>query len=246
MFICRDTLDLTTPDFAGMACKRGTNGQWWLDWHREYRGWRAAGLQVQASVQFSAKMGLPESTWTAGIGAHRHAYNYGYAYARAFGPTFGTGDVLTMEVGNEPDYSASVYSDILLGMAQGAKAADARMKVLPAIIVGKDMVKDGYLNRTHLRYLDGLNTHTYSWHAGPKGRTATYPENRVSLMQRDVLAKIRFRDANGMQHLPIYVSEWGWDSAGAGEDCDFPECGFTRVHVQRAESVEPAYAPQSI
>ena len=41
MFVCRDTLDLTTPDFAGMACKRGTNGQWWLDWatvlkHKDY------------------------------------------------------------------------------------------------------------------------------------------------------------------------------------------------------------------
>ena len=44
---------------------------------------------------------------------------------------------------------------------------------------------------------------------------------------------IRFRDAN-TPNLPIYLTEWGWDSAGGGEDCNpppgrstdgpFPEC----------------------
>jgi len=50
----------------------------------------------------------------------------------------GTGDVSTLEVGNEPWIAGMGFSDpafysaVLLGMARGAKAADPAMRVLPA------------------------------------------------------------------------------------------------------------------
>ena len=86
-----------------MACAGGTHAQWWLDWHREYGGWRAAGLEVQASVQFTSKHGASAHMWQGCAGgAYQAAYNYGYVFARAFGPTYGTGDVRVMEVGKPP------------------------------------------------------------------------------------------------------------------------------------------------
>ena len=45
-------------------------------------------------------------------------------------------------------------------------AADARMQVLPGIVVGHDLAAEGYLNATHLQYLDGLNTHVYAFRGG--------------------------------------------------------------------------------
>merc|ERR1711871_1759580 len=135
-----------------------------------------------------------------------------------------------MEVGNEPDYPAALYSDILLGMAQGAKAADARMQVLPGIVVGHDLAAEGYLNATHLQYLDGLNTHVYAFRGGAGGRVATYPESSVSAMRGDLMSLLRFRDAH-VPGMPVYVSEFGWDSSGGGEDCTFSECVSERAQA---------------
>ena len=205
-----------TPDFVGMACKRGTKAQWWLDWNREYRAWKKAGLEVQTSIQFT-RANFPTSLWND---PYRAAYRYGYAFASAFGPSHGSGDVLTMEVGNEPDYEVSMYSDILLGMARGAKAADPAMRVLPGVVVGVPW--SDYINSTHVEVIDGLNTHLYSWTSTAKGRTGVHPESKVSIMH-EILGQLRFRDAN-MPGLPLYVSEWGWDSAGGDESCEMPEC----------------------
>ena len=45
----------------------------------------------------------------------------------------------------------------------------------------------------------------------------TFPESKVSIF-REILKIIRFRDAN-LQSMPIYVTEYGWDSPGGGEEC---------------------------
>ena len=131
---------------------------------------------------------------------------------------------------NEPDYAAALYSDILLGMARGAKAADPRMRVLPGIVVGHDLLADGFMNASHLQHLDGLNTHVYAYHGGSRGRVAAHPESKVSLMRRELLQQVRFRDAH-LPGLPLYVSEWGWDSAGGGEECGFSECVSERAQA---------------
>ena len=106
-----------------------------------YVGWVAAGLEVQACIQFLNQGRFTLDKWD---NPYQAGYNYGYAFAYHFGPTHGTGNVRTIEVGNEPWMSGKGFSDpafyreVLLGMSRGAKAADARIKVLPAVFHWKD------------------------------------------------------------------------------------------------------------
>ena len=215
-----------TPDFDGMP---GSLAQWWLDWDREYEVWDAAGLNVSASIQFSNST-QPENIWD---NPYQAAYNYGFAFAEHFGPGVGNGLINRIEVGNEPwDYQASFYREVLQGMAEGAKAADPDLLVFPCALQAVDSSAEmgNYLNYAGVRlldtiapYIDGLNVHYYSYYNDSTGiRRATYPENYISSM-RGILNDLRYRDAN-FPGKKIFVSEWGWDSDGAGESCTHNEC----------------------
>lgn len=214
------------PDFNAMP---GSLAQWWLDWDREYEVWSSAGLDVIASIQFSNST-QPESSWD---NPYQAAYNYGFAFAQHFGPGVGNGLVKRIEVGNEPwDYQASFYREVLQGMAEGVKAADPDLLVFPCALQAVDSSAEvgNYLNYAGVRlldsvapYIDGINVHYYSYYNDSTGvRRATYPENYISSM-RGVLNDLRYRDAN-FPGKKIYVSEWGWDSGGAGEPCTHNEC----------------------
>ena len=214
------------PDFDGMP---GSLAQWWLDWDREYEVWNSAGLDVFASIQFS-NANQPDSIWDD---PYLAAYNYGFAFAEHFGSGVGNGLVKRIEVGNEPwDYEASFYREVLQGMAEGAKAADPTMLVLPCALQAVDSSAEvgNYMNYAGVRlldtitpYIDGLNGHYYSYYNDSTGvRRATYPEDYVSAM-RGVLNDLRYRDAN-FPGKKMVVSEWGWDSDGAGESCTPNEC----------------------
>ena len=225
--------DVTDPDnipnFEGMTCGNGTDSQWWLDWDWEYSGWNAAGLEVEVSIQFTASM-FNQNSFND---PYMAAYNYGYAFAKHFGMTYGTGLVATLEVGNEPwDYKGTAfYSKILSGMSRGVKDADPRMRVLPASFANANATLTR-IQPSHLQYLDGLNVHAYSWMQTLLGRSGVHPEHNMSTIH-DVNWLIRFRNDNA-PNLPVYLTEWGWDSAGGGETCGpptgasgpdpFPEC----------------------
>ena len=135
-------------------------------------------------------------------------------------------------------------------MARGVKQGDAAMRVLPGYLFPFDKMLHS-MNRSHFAHLDGYNVHLYSWaHTPRSARTGWHPESRVSNFG-DIIKHIRFRDLN-LPRLPVYVTEFGWDSAGAGEDCDpevMPTCVsehaqavyliratlmFARLGVQRA------------
>lgn len=47
---------------ASLPVATGTDGQWWLDWDREYGAWKAAGMRVHASFQFNSDV-FPPSAW---------------------------------------------------------------------------------------------------------------------------------------------------------------------------------------
>lgn len=217
-----------TPVYNGMP---GSLHKTWLDWDREYQTWKNAGLIVQTSIQFTSTW-LPQHLWN---NPYQAAYNYGYAFASYFGPTNGNGLVTTMEVGNEPwDYDSTFYKDVLRGMASGAKAADPAMEVFSCALQSADPTTEATGNLKNYmgvrlpantaQYLDGLNVHHYSYIADQATgqRIATYPENPASTM-RGIVSDIRFRDAN-MPGKKIMMSEWGWDSDGAGEPCYHSEC----------------------
>lgn len=76
----------------------GTDGQWWLDWDKEYRGWKQANLTVDVSYQFTAH-DQPPASWPD---AYSTAYTLGYKFTRHFGRQFGTNNVASFEAGNEP------------------------------------------------------------------------------------------------------------------------------------------------
>lgn len=215
-----------TPDYSAMP---GSLSQWWLDWDREYEVWNSAGMGVFASIQFS-NVTQPENIWD---NPYQAAYNYGFAFAEHFGPGVGNGLVQRIEIGNEPwDYQASFYREILQGMAEGAKAADPDLLVFPCALQAADSSAEmgNYMNYAGARlldtlvpYIDGLNVHHYSYYNDSAGeRRATYPENYTSSM-RGILNDLRYRDAN-FPEKKIFVSEWGWDSDGAGESCFHNEC----------------------
>ncbi len=214
------------PDFSGMP---GSLAQWWLDWDREYLIWDSAGLDVYASIQFNNDT-QPDSTWDD---PYQAAYNYGYAFASHFGPGSGNGLVKRLEVGNEPwHYDAAFYREVLQGMAEGAKAADPDLQVFPCALQAADSTAESafFMNYAGARlvdsvapFIDGLNGHYYSYYNDSNGtRRATYPEDYLSFM-RSVVNDIRFRDANFPGKMMV-VSEWGWDSDGAGESCTHNEC----------------------
>jgi len=156
----------------------------------EYSGWAAAGLEVDVSLQF-VPSSFPQSVFTHPFAA---AYNYGFAFARHFGRN-GVNLVSTVEVGNEPwtGYDASFYSTLILGFAQGAKAADPALRVLPAAFSSlADLL--ARVNATHVALLDGLNVHAYSWIQTTRGRTGVYPEHNMSTLN-SVNSLLNFRDA---------------------------------------------------
>jgi serine/threonine-protein kinase ATR len=73
------------------------------------------------------------------------------------------------------------------------------------------------------RLLDGINIHAYSYVTQGNGkRKAVHPEHPSSTFW-EILNAIRWRDTN-MPGKKIYLSEWGWDSDGGGEECTHDEC----------------------
>ena len=218
-----------TPDYENMANGNGTEGQPWLNWDIEYQSWNDAGLKVQASIQFLSSM-QPLSVWDT---PYESAYNYGYAFANHFGPTNGNGLIDAMEIGNEPwHYPSDFYEEVLRGMAEGAKAADPNMQVMScALQAGIPENENSYfknytgthISETAANSIDIYNIHHYSYINAENGeRLGVHPEHSHSSMKY-ILNDIRFRNVN-MSDKKIYLSEWGWDSAGGGEDCTHSEC----------------------
>lgn len=218
-----------TPNYTNMANGNGTQALWWLNWDTEYNQWKTNNMDVIATIQFS-NLSHPMNVWD---NPYQAAYNYGYAFAQHFGPTSGNGLVSCMEVGNEPwDYPAEFYSTVLRGMAAGAKAGDPAMIVMPCALQSafpraEQTYMKNYMGAritpNEATYLDGINVHHYSYMYNATGaRISTYPENPISSM-RAILNDIRFRNTN-MPGKKLFVTEWGWDSSGGGDDCVHSEC----------------------
>ena len=223
--------DLQFPDqpidFSKMATN-GTPAKEWLDWDREYKSWVDSGMEIQATIQFYR---FKDKEWKT---PYQSAYKYGYAYAKHFGSAQGNGYVCAMEVGNEPwQYDAKIYRQILLGMSKGAKAADPNMEIFPCALQAtnphaekngpfKNYIGDR-IPKEAIPYLDGINLHAYSYLLDENGkRKSTYPEHQSSTFW-EVLNAIEWRNQN-MPNKKIYLTEWGYDGDGGGENCIHSEC----------------------
>ena len=217
------------PDFEEMANGKGTKTFWWLNWDKEYKAWIDAGLAVDACITFNKDI-LPPEKWNI---PYQSAYNYGKKFAKHFGQLYGNSMVKIVEIGNEPwGYPAGWYKNILLGMAKGIKNTDPAIEIFPcalqAAFPDEEYEGGGNYMGTRLtpeaaKYLSGINSHYYSHVINVNGeRISVYPENIRSGL-RGIFNDIRFRDKN-MPEKQIILSEWGWDSDGAGENCTHPAC----------------------
>nr|KAG5706107.1 hypothetical protein BaRGS_025729 [Batillaria attramentaria] len=85
---------------------------------------------------------------------------------------------------------------------------------------------------------DSARHHHYSWRHWEDGsRHATYPEDPIGSFN-EVHSILRWRDAN-TPDKPVWMTEWGWDSPGGGQDCTkFPEC--------TSEAAASAYAARGL
>ncbi len=227
------TWDLKSPrdliDFEKMAKGGGTPATEWLNWDREYKAWHLeAGMNVQASLQFYR---FKPSAWE---NPRESAYSYAKAFTRHFGRKSGNGYICSIEAGNEPwEYPAEVYREILLGMAQGANDGDPSVEMFPCALQAVDPLAEKHgpwknyigdrVTPESAKLLDGINIHCYSYLSEGDGkRRAVHPEHPGSSFW-EMLNAIRWRNQN-MPGKKIYLSEWGWDSDGAGEDCTHQEC----------------------
>ena len=235
-FLNWDVLDPDTPpDYFKMAEGKGTEVNWWLDWDREYKTWTEGGMKLQTSIQFRD---IPKDKWNT---PYESAYKFGYNFAQHFGPTSGNGLVDAIEAGNEPwYYEANFYKKILHGMTKGIKDADPKITVLPCALQAvfpANEYEGQFKNYIGARVtpevknnIDAINTHLTPWSYNEKGeQIATHPEHPYN-GTRAILNMIRFRDHN-LPKLPIYVSEWGWDSDGGSESCTHGECVSERAQA---------------
>ena len=235
-FLNWDVMDPdNVPDYHKMADGKGTEVNWWLDWDREYKVWTKNNMKLQTSIQFRD---IPKDQWND---PYKAGYQFAYKFAQHFGPTSGNGMVETMEAGNEPwYYDAEFYREILRGMVEGAKAADPNMKVIPCALQSTfpaNEYEGQFKNYMGARVtpeikdnIDALNVHLVPWTYDEKGRQiSVHPEHPYCGM-RGIFNDIRFRNQN-LPELPIYVSEWGWDSDGGTEECIHGECVSERAQA---------------
>ncbi len=211
------------PNFAQMAAGKGTPSKSWLNWDREYKDWTKFGFTIDVALTFKED-NFPDSLWQKP-----------FAEAKEFGKRFAThfcnqtGLVSEIEIGNEPwNYPPKKYRQILLGMSEGIKSVSG-VTVLPCAVQAYDPDLDdnnyisNYIGSKQAQFLDGLNTHLYSYVFKENGiRVAVNPEDRRSQVW-SMANLARFRNAN-MPGKPIYVTEFGYDSKGGGENCTHSEC----------------------
>ena len=211
------------PDFTKMAAGKGTPAKSWLNWDREYKDWTKFGFNIDVALTFKED-NFPDSLWKKPF---QEAFTFGKRFATHF--CNNTGLVNEIEIGNEPwNYPPKKYRQILLGMSEGIKSV-SNVTVLPCAVQAYNPDLDdnnyisNYIGSKQAKFLDGLNTHLYSYVFQENGiRVAVNPEDRRSQVW-SMANMVRFRDAN-MPGKPIYVTEFGYDSKGGGEDCTHSEC----------------------
>lgn len=210
------------PDFTKMAAVGGTPAKKWLNWDREYKTWIRSGFEIDISLAFTQKS-FPDSLWK---NTYQEAFAFGKAYASHFSVKNNLVDKI--EIGNEPwGYNTFTYRQILAGMSAGIKSV-SKVPVIPCAVqaFAPETDNNNYISRfinASDKNIDGLNTHIYSYVFLKNGkRTAVNPEDPRSEVW-SMTNLVRFRNKN-MPGKPVYVTEFGFDSNGGGENCTHSEC----------------------
>lgn len=212
------------PNYRNMQLGNGTAATPWLNWDREYGTWKTSGFAIDACILFNNQY-FPDTLWHD---VEKEAFDYGACFAGHFSKN--TSLISMVEIGNEPwEYSKPVYRNILGGMAKGLKQNSEKLTILPcatqAFCIGMGLGNyiSGYLDTLNTVNIDGLNTHVYPYvFTGNGSRVAVNPEDRRSEVW-SVNNLQRFSNSN-LSGKPVYVTEFGYDSDGGGDDCIHDVC----------------------
>lgn len=212
------------PNYDDMALGKGTAATSWMNWYTEYNTWKNAGFKTDVCLMFNNNS-FKDSLWMNPQAESLEFGNY-------FGSFFSTkNDLISLvEIGNEPwEYSKPVCREILLGMSNGLANSSKNITILPCAVqaysrysILENYISD-YLTKENSKYLTGLNTHIYSYvHDYDGHMTAVNPEDPRSETW-SMNNMIRFSKAN-LNSKPIFVTEYGYDSDGGGDDCTHSVC----------------------
>lgn len=212
------------PNYEKMKLGKGTSANKWVNWFNEYSTWKAAGFKIDACLMFNNNY-FPDTLWSETL---NESDSYGDHFSDFFIDKHEL--VSVVEIGNEPwEYSKSTYREILSGMSFGIFTNAENAKILPCAVQAYDK-KDSngnyisqYINQYNSNYISGLNTHVYSYvNTGNGYKVAINPEDRRSEVWSVNNIK-RFSQVN-MKSIPVYVTEFGYDSDGGGDNCTHSVC----------------------
>jgi hypothetical protein len=211
-----------TPDFVRRENNSDSLLNKWLNWKDEYGIWKANSLKTDACILFNNEY-FPEEKWSMPyVQAKRYAMDFGNYFINK------NNQISLVEIGNEPwAYSKTIYMEILKGMSDGLKKVAPNLPVLPC---GLQAFEKHALNNNYLPdYLgsdvkiDGLNTHIYSYIMDEEGnRVAINPEDARSETWSVNNLKVWAKANNYSEN--IYVTEFGYDSDGGGDECTHSNC----------------------
>ena len=215
---------IDNPNYVNMGNGNGTAAKSWLNWDREYDLWKLLGYNIDACIMFNNQF-FSDTLWRD---TKKEARNYGKYFASHF--SINKSLIAVAEIGNEPwEYSKPVYRDILAGMSEGLKQNSSNFVVLPCAIQafspGSDLENyiSNYLDASNSTNIDGLNTHVYSYIFNNNNeRVAVNPEDRRSEVWS--ICNLKRFSATNMSNKPIFVTEFGYDSDGGGDDCIHSVC----------------------
>lgn len=212
------------PNYENMQMGKGTSATSWLNWDREYKLWKSSGFSIDVCIMFNNK-NFGDSLWHNTI---KESTDYGRYFASHFSKN--TSLISVVEIGNEPwAYSKPVYRNILAGMSNGLSKNAKNLTILPCAIqayapnIDLDNYISYYVDASNSSNIDGLNTHLYSYVFNENGgQSAVNPEDRRSEVW-SIANLQRFSSAN-LDGKPVYVTEFGYDSDGGGDDCTHDVC----------------------
>lgn len=208
---------------------KGTDANWWLNWTREYRFLQNLGFDVSTALLFKNRT-VPISVWA---NPEKDAYQIGNEFASFFGKTKGNDLIESFELGNEPwDYPPEFFRTVSASMLKGVRDADNSLFTLPAAFQAtfpprafsetNDYITD-YISTDQLLQFDALNAHFYAHTFSENGSRISVPPEDKRAGTNGIINLVNFRNSVA-PNAQIWITEFGYDSEGAGESCLHSEC----------------------
>ncbi|MBG0780911.1 MAG: hypothetical protein H0S84_01435 [Bacteroidales bacterium] len=211
--------------YESMAAK-GTAANWWLNWDREYGFLKSQGFEILSTILFKNST-FPDSLWQMPE-AEAHAIG------REFAIHFGTKKFAeAVEAGNEPwDYQPAFYQKLGSGMMQGFTDANSNLLRLPAAFQAtfrqhsyddQNNFLPDFITTSMIKQSDALNIHLYSYANDSLGNLIALPPENPQSPINALRNMLLYRDRYAPQ-AEVWVTEFGYDSDGGGENCTHSNC----------------------